>query len=140
MPGAREVLEQVGDFGLMAVVVTGSGQRSLIGKLENIYSGVFKKDRMVTAYDVEYGKPHPEPYLMGLEKAGVKSNEAIVIENAPMGVEAAVAARIFTIAVNTGPLADDVLLNAGADLLYPDMKSLAGDWIKLMNAVSGIPT
>ena len=31
---------------------------------------------------MKYGKPHPEPYLMGLEKAGVQANEAIVVENA----------------------------------------------------------
>ena len=80
---------------------------------------------MVTAYDVKYGKPHPEPYLMGLQKAGVATNEAIVIENAPMGVEAGVAAGIFTIAVNTGPLPDQVLLDRGANLLFPDMATLA---------------
>lgn len=60
----------------------------------------------MTAFDVKLGKPHPEPYLMGLEKAGVKSHEAFVVENAPMGVRAGVAAGIFTIAVNTGPLDD----------------------------------
>ena len=80
---------------------------------------------MVTAYDVKYGKPHPEPYLMGLQKAGVAANEAIVIENAPMGVEAGVAAGIFTIAVNTGPLPDQVLLDRGANLLFPNMATLA---------------
>ena len=80
---------------------------------------------MVTAYDVKYGKPHPEPYLMGLQKAGVAANEAIVIENAPMGVEAGVAAGIFTIAVNTGPLPDQVLVDRGANLLFPDMTALA---------------
>ena len=80
---------------------------------------------MVTAYDVKYGKPHPEPYLMGLQKAGVAANEAIVIENAPMGVEAGVAAGIFTIAVNTGPLPDQVLVDRGANLLFPNMETLA---------------
>ena len=74
---------------------------------------------------MKYGKPHPEPYLMGLQKAHAKPNETFVVENAPMGVEAAVAANIFTIAVNTGPLPDQVLLDAGADLLYPDMENLA---------------
>ena len=62
---------------------------------------------------------------MGLQKAHAKPNETFVVENAPMGVEAAVAANIFTIAVNTGPLPDQVLLDAGADLLYPDMENLA---------------
>ncbi len=87
---------------------------------------------MVTAFDVKYGKPHPEPYLMGLQKADAKPNEAFVVENAPMGVEAAVAANIFTIAVNTGPLPNQVLLDAGADLLYPDMVSLAKEWKQII--------
>ena len=89
---------------------------------------MFERDKMVTAYDVKYGKPNPEPYLMGLKKAGVTANEAIVIENAPIGVQAGVAAGIFTIAVNTGPLQDSVLLNAGAHLLYPSMQALCDGW------------
>ncbi len=42
-----------------------------------------------------------------------------------MGVEAGVAAGIFTIAVNTGPLPDQVLVDRGANLLFPDMATLA---------------
>ena len=90
------------------------------------------------AFDVRYGKPHPEPYLMGLKKAGVEAHEAFVVENAPMGVEAGVAAGIFTIAVNTGPLDDQVLLDAGADLLYPNMTALAEDWEAIMKAVRSL--
>ena len=55
---------------------------------------------------------------MGLEKAGIKANEAIVVENAPIGVQAGVAAGIFTIAVNTGPLDAQVLLDAGANYYF----------------------
>ena len=54
-----------------------------------------------------------------------------------MGVEAAVAANIFTIAVNTGPLDSQVLLEAGADLLFPDMKSLANAWPQIIEACRG---
>lgn len=136
MTGAAEVLEKVKKEGLQTVLVTGSGQHSLIDKLNHSFPGMFERNKMVTAYDVKYGKPHPEPYLMGLEKAGVKANEAIVVENAPMGVEAAKAAHIFTIAVNTGPLPDQVLLDAGADLLYPDMNTLALRWSEIMTACS----
>ncbi|MCD7937693.1 MAG: HAD-IA family hydrolase [Tannerellaceae bacterium] len=135
MEGAAEVLEKVKTWKLDRVLVTGSGQKSLIDKLETDYPGSFSRDKMITGYDVKYGKPHPEPYLMGLEKAGVKHTEAIVIENAPLGVEAGVAAGIFTIAVNTGPLPDQVLTNAGANLIYPDMKSLATDWDRLMTII-----
>jgi beta-phosphoglucomutase-like phosphatase (HAD superfamily) len=72
---------------------------------------------------------------MGLDKAGVQANEAIVIENAPIGVQAGVAAGIFTIAVNTGPLDDQELLDAGANLLYPNMAALAQDWANIMEAI-----
>lgn len=135
MQGAAEVLKEVRASGLQTLVVTGSGQHSLINKLEHTYPGYFKREKMVTAFDVKLGKPHPEPYLMGLEKAGVKPYEALVVENAPMGIQAGVAAGIFTIAVNTGPLDDRILLDAGADLLYPDMTALAKDWDNLMNAI-----
>lgn len=135
MPGADEVLAAVKFFGLQILLVTGSGQHSLIEKLEHTYPGCFKREQMVTAYDVKYGKPHPEPYLLGLKKARVQSNEAFVVENAPMGVQAGTAAGIFTIAVNTGPLPDQVLWDAGADLLYPNMKALADDWSVIMNEV-----
>lgn len=133
MTGADDVLAHVKASGLQPLVVTGSGQHSLIDKLNETYPDCFKREKMVTAFDVIYGKPHPEPYLMGLQKAGVKPNEAFVVENAPMGVQAGHAAGIFTIAVNTGPLDDQVLLDAGADLLYPDMTSLANDWNQIMD-------
>lgn len=125
MPGAKELLAEVSKRGLIPVLVTGSGQRSLLDRLNRIYPGVFIPDRMVTAFDVHRGKPDPEPYLKGLGKAGVKASEAIVIENAPLGVKAGVAAGIFTIAVNTGPIPDEQLQAAGAHMLFPDMLSLA---------------
>lgn len=133
MKGATAVLEQTSKSGLKQILVTGSGQHSLFDKLDKVFPSHFSHDKMVTAYDVKHGKPNPEPYLRGLQKAHVKANEAVVIENAPMGIRSAVAAGIFTIAVNTGPLTDEILLKEGADLLYPDMNSLAADWTNLMN-------
>ena len=132
MPGAADVLREVAKTGLQSLVVTGSGQKSLIDKLNHTYPGRFSSDKMVTAFDVKYGKPNPEPYLMGLQKAGVQAHEAIVIENAPLGVRAGVQAGIFTIAVNTGPLPDEVLLQEGANLLYPSMSALAEEWSLLV--------
>ena len=56
---------------------------------------MFHKELMVTAFDVKYGKPNPEPYLMALKKGGLKADEAVVVENAPLGVEAGHKAGIF---------------------------------------------
>ena len=86
---------------------------------------------MVTAFDVQRGKPDPEPYLMGLQKGGLRAEECVVVENAPLGVRAAKAAGIFTIAVNTGPLPDEALINEGADLLLPSMQTLCDVWEQL---------
>lgn len=119
MPGAAQLLQSIRSLGLTIVLVTGSAQHSLLTRLAHDFPGIFSTERMVTAFDVKHGKPHPEPYLMGLEKAGVSASEAIVIENAPLGVEAAHAAGIYTIAVNTGPLSPKVLLDAGADIVLP---------------------
>lgn len=125
MPGAWEVLQKVKDMGMKIVLVTGSAQLSLLERLNQHFPGIFTQDMMVTGFDVKHGKPHPEPYLIGLEKAGVSADEAIVVENAPLGVEAGHAAGIYTIAVNTGPLKDEVLLQSGANIIYPSMMVLA---------------
>ena len=129
IPNALDVLEKVRQLGLKRVVVTGSGQPTLFNNLDAHFPGFFNTELIVTAFDVKYGKPHPEPYLMGLKKANVKPEEAIVIENAPLGIESAVAAGIYTIAVNTGPLPDEVLLKAGASELFPSMKALADNFL-----------
>lgn len=131
MPGAWELLQKVKADGLIPILVTGSGQKTLLNRLTEHFPSIFESDRMVTAFDVQYGKPHPEPYLMGLEKAGVSANEAVVVENAPIGVQAGVAAGLFTIGVNTGPLDANVLTDAGASLLYPSMQALSEDWVNI---------
>ena len=135
MPGSWEILQKIKAEGLTPILVTGSGQHSLLDRLAHNFPGMFQREHMVTAFDVRYGKPNPEPYLMGLEKAGIKANEAIVVVNAPIGVQAGVAAGIFTIAVNTGPLDAQVLLDAGANLLFPSMQALNENWEKLQQAL-----
>lgn len=137
MQGAAEVLEKVRASGITPILVTGSAQESLINRLNKHYPGVFVPELMVTASDVKFGKPHPEPYLMGLGKGKLQPWEAIVVENAPLGVQASTAANIFTVAVNTGPLDDNVLLNAGANLLLNSMQELADKWEDLYTLLHG---
>lgn len=136
MPGAASLLNKVKEEGLTPVLVTGSGQLTLLDRLNHNFPGIFQRGLMVTSFDVKRGKPDPEPYLMGLQKAGIRPWEGIVVENAPLGVQAATAARIFTIAVNTGPLPDQVLLDAGADLLFPSVQSLYEHWEEVRQTFS----
>lgn len=130
---AFELAQKMKAQSLICSVVTGSGQRSLIDNVEKHFPQIFEHEHMVTAYDVKQGKPFPEPYLMGLAKHYAKANEAVVIENAPLGIQAGVAAGIFTIAVNTGILENEVLKDAGADLVFSSMKELHDNWENLMH-------
>lgn len=139
MPGAYELLKQVKASGIVPVLVTGSGQKSLIERLNHNFPDIFRPHLMVTAFDVKYGKPNPEPYLMGLQKAGnLAVNQSMVIENAPLGVKAGVASGCFTIAVNTGPLPDSALLEQGANLLFSSMQELSDSWTLLFDVFSNV--
>ncbi|WP_019207852.1 HAD family phosphatase [Phocaeicola abscessus] len=128
MPGAWEVLNQIKTDGLKIILVTGSGQKSLLERLNRSFPHIFLKELMVTAFDVTEGKPSPEPYLTGLKKGRLQPNEGIVVENAPLGVQAASSAGIFTLAVNTGPLPDRVLWDSGANVLFRSMVELSEQW------------
>jgi HAD superfamily hydrolase (TIGR01509 family) len=135
MPGIQQLMEQIKACGLNICIVTGSAQHVLLDKLESDLQGLVSKDLMVTAFDVKHGKPAPEPYLKGMEKCGVHPWEAMVVENAPLGVRAAVAAQCFTIAVNTGPLPDEMLTNEGANLIFPRMTALSDAWHSIMECI-----
>lgn len=136
MPGALELMKKIKGEGFEIGVVTGSAQRPLIARILDDFGGYVTNDHVVTAYDVTRGKPAPDPYLIGMEKCGnFAPSETIVIENAPMGVEAGHASGAYTIAVNTGPLPDEVLLSKGADILFQSVEALAENWEQLLSKI-----
>jgi HAD superfamily hydrolase (TIGR01509 family) len=131
MPGILSLMDKIKEGGIQIGVVTGSGQRPLFQRILRDFGAYVDEAHITTAYDVKRGKPNPDPYLMGLQKAGnLEPWQAVVIENAPLGVRAGHAAKIFTIAVNTGPLPDEELLGAGANLIFPNMQELCDNWFK----------
>lgn len=131
MPGAARLMKKIKESGLDIGVVTGSGQRPLIDRLMKDFGEYLDEARIVTAYDVKRGKPNPDPYLMGLSKCNAHPWEAVVVENAPLGVRAAQAAEIFTVAVNTGPLPDEVLVAEGANVILQTITQLGDVWEQL---------
>ena len=133
MPYALELLRKVQNMQFEIFLVTGSGQASLLGSLEENFPGFFNENKMVTAFDVKHGKPHPEPYLMALKKSGLKPWQVIVVENAPLGVQSATNAGLFTIGVNTGPLNPTVLSESGANIVFDGMKELYEHWEKILS-------
>ena len=127
IPGVSDVLHFLYDHGVQCWVVTGSGQHNLIDALNETFDHVFTG--IISSFDVQYGKPNPEPYLKAWTRSGFKKEECMVVENAPLGVRAAKAAELFACAVNTGPLPDSDLAAEGADRIFPDMYALL-EWLK----------
>ena len=135
MKGSLELLNKVTNDGLFAMLVTGSGQPTLLNHLNYNFPNIFIRERVVSSLDVKKGKPDPEPYLTALEKGRLTPYEAIVVENAPLGIESAQAAGLFVIAANTGPLPDSVLINAGANILFPSIEALCNEWNSIYNCL-----
>lgn len=125
MPHADRMLNTLKDAGLKCVLVTGSGQASILERVSNDYPDIFDEDKRVTAHDVKNGKPHPEPYLQGMAKVGCVAEQCIVIENAPLGIQAGKAAGCFVIGITTGPIPRDKMFEAGADLVFDSMEQFA---------------
>ena len=128
IPYVFDLLKKIKKKGYQLFVVTGSAQPSLLHSLQDHFPDIFLKENIISAFDVTRGKPHPEPYLKALQRAGLEPCEALVVENAPLGVKSSSAARIFTIGVNTGPLDTNVLYENGADLVLDSMHELFEKW------------
>ena len=96
--GMQECLAEMKNMFKLSVV-SGSDRPIVDDIIQSQFPGIF--DVLVSADDVERGKPAPDPYLMAVEKLGVDKAECMVVENAPMGVEAAHNAGICCIAVPT---------------------------------------
>lgn len=88
LPGAKELLQSLPSD--RWAIVTSATRRLMLGRLEA--AGLPAPDRIVSADDVERGKPDPEPYRRGAELLGCRPEDCVVVEDAPSGVGAGKAA------------------------------------------------
>ncbi|HSE16328.1 MAG TPA: TIR domain-containing protein [Pyrinomonadaceae bacterium] len=133
--GALQLVEAITRTGLDIWVVTGSSNMPHLEAVTRDFKDLLKPSQIISGRDVKKGKPNPEPYLLCCERAGCHAHNAIVVENAPLGVRAADLAGTFCIAVNTGILPDEQLLREGARAVFKSCKSLAGKWPELMRVL-----
>ncbi|TFG98408.1 MAG: HAD family phosphatase [Calditrichales bacterium] len=97
--GLYGVLDLLKKHQIKMAVVTG-GQRDRVQKITaDYFSGYFLGE--VTSDDVVHTKPYPEPYLKGAEMVKLSPSECIVVENAPLGIQAAKAAGMRVLAIAT---------------------------------------
>ncbi|SEP81884.1 HAD-IA family hydrolase [Microlunatus flavus] len=97
LPGATEALAAVAD----APNAIATSCTMPLAKARIASSGLVAPKVLVTADQVEHGKPAPDPYLLAAERLGVDPTRCLVVEDAPLGLQAAKAAGCATLAVVT---------------------------------------
>lgn len=103
LPDARELLDVLRARGKRVFLVTGGSRRSTQSVLAGL--GILNRfEHVVTADDVANGKPAPDCWLECIVRAGISLDQALAIEDALSGIEAARAAGIECVAVNNPEL------------------------------------
>ena len=127
MPGLVPLLDALQARGDLLAVAT-SGTRSHIDKSLARFGLASYFDAVVCIDDVARGKPHPDLILEALRRTGTAASDAIMLEDAPLGVEAAHRAGVFCIAVPTHgvPLDEFALAPVIARDLHAVQRLLAG--------------
>ncbi|MDQ0908574.1 HAD superfamily hydrolase (TIGR01509 family) [Streptomyces canus] len=121
--GVAGVLEKLAADGVpYCVASSGSHERIRVGHRATGLDRWFADERIFSSQDVGRGKPAPDLFLYAAERMGVEPGRCVVIEDSPLGVQAAVAAGMdvygFTAMTPAAKL-------EGATQLFSDMGSLA---------------
>ncbi|KAI8967260.1 HAD-like domain-containing protein [Mycotypha africana] len=119
LPGVREL---VGSIDVQDWTVNTAGTWTMATTRLTQFNLPVPKD-MATGDRLTHGKPHPEGYLRAAEIIGKEPRQCIVFEDAPAGVQAAVAAGMQCIACLTTHTAQQ-LKEAGATVIVERLDSV----------------
>jgi sugar-phosphatase len=122
LPGAAALLATLAAGGVPTAIVT-SGTTDL-AEARLAATGLTHPPVVVTASDVERGKPWPDPWLEGARRLGVDPAECLVVEDAVAGLRAARAAGCRGTVAVLGTTAREEL-EPEADVVVPDLTHLA---------------
>jgi beta-phosphoglucomutase len=100
-------------------IVTSSHSEQLFSKFDEAFLNQFKA--IVTGDKVDYGKPDPQPYLIGAKMLGLNPSQCIAVENAPLGIVSAKSAGMYCIAVSSTVSPSKL---SEADLIVPKIQDI----------------
>lgn len=107
-PGAVEILEELKQRGIPAVVVTASPIERTERYLTEV--GILQYfDRIISATQVAEGKPSPDVYLLASKEVGFSTEECLAVEDSPNGVMSAYRAGCKVVMVPDQTPADEML-------------------------------
>ncbi|MFI6039670.1 HAD family hydrolase [Streptomyces sp. NPDC051315] len=121
--GVAGVLEKLAaDRVPYCVASSGSHERIRVGHRTTGLDRWFDEGRIFSSQDVGRGKPAPDLFLYAAERMGVAPERCVVVEDSPLGVQAAVAAGMDVYGFTAMTPAEKL---AGATRLFSDMGELA---------------
>ncbi|MFE2069070.1 HAD family hydrolase [Streptomyces sp. NPDC059467] len=121
--GAAEVLERLAADGVpYCVASSGSHERIRVGHRTTGLDQWFDESRVFSSQDVGRGKPAPDLFLYAAERMGVAPGRCAVVEDSPLGVQAAVAAGMDVYGFTAMTPADRL---SDATQLFSDLRQLA---------------
>ena len=130
LPGVRALLANLPTD--RWAIVTSATRRLLVARLEAAALPV--PERIISAEMVARGKPDPEPYRMGATLVGLPASDCLVVEDAPSGVRAGIAAGCQVLGVQGTHRAAE-LMDAGAHFVVGSLADVAvaveGDALRL---------
>lgn len=100
LPGVVNLLQLLQEHAVPCAVGSSTHRKNI----ETIFQAIGLRDcfqAVVTAEDVDQGKPDPEVFLKSAEKIGIEPHNCVVFEDALVGIEAGLAAGTRVIAVAT---------------------------------------
>ncbi|MFF4210869.1 HAD family hydrolase [Streptomyces sp. NPDC001796] len=121
--GVETVLEKLTADGVpFCVASSGSHDRIRVGHRTTGLDRWFGDGRVFSSQDVGRGKPAPDLFLYAAERMGVAPQRCVVVEDSPLGVQAAVAAGMDVYGFTAMTPADRL---TGATQLFTSMGELA---------------
>jgi beta-phosphoglucomutase len=126
MEGATELIRALAADGFRLAVGSSGPPENVALAVERLGAGPFFHT-LVTGRDVTRGKPDPQVFLLAAERLGVAPANCAVIEDAPVGIAAANAAGMASIALlSTGHTAESV---SAAKLIVNSLRDLSPERI-----------
>jgi HAD superfamily hydrolase (TIGR01509 family) len=131
LPGAREMVVDLADWGIRAVLATSAPPEEL-GKLRSLLEIEDAIFAVTGANDVETAKPAPDIVEVALRKAGADAAEALFVGDTVWDVQAALKSGVACVGLLSGGYGRAELTDAGAIAVFDDIaalnRAIRGTW------------
>jgi HAD superfamily hydrolase (TIGR01509 family) len=132
LPGVLQFVKDCRKWNLRTAVATSADRVKMDGNLRQIGLPPEFFDSCVTGSEVERKKPDPQIFQVAARHLNCASGECLVVEDSPIGIQAARSAGSPCLGITSTFAAED-LRNQGADWIAPDLAKVPADLIRILS-------